>query len=575
MEVNKLVNDDLASRGLVYREDAHTHSIAHCWRCGTRLFYNPQDAWYFDVQRLKPLMKKNNEAVNWFPKHFKHGRFLKSMESAPDWCISRSRYWGSPVPVWECEKCGERYIPESIKQLEEWSGKSIEDLHKPEIDNVLITCKKCGGKARRVPEVLDSWIEAGSAAFSERHYPFDKKVELKDFFPPDYIVEYTGQIRAWFYVLHVIATALSLYKDPKKDILAKNVSVTGVILGTDGRKMSKNYGNYPDPKEMLLKYGGDALRLYLLGSPVMHAEDIKISEEEYRNQIKDFLLILWNVYNFFVTYAQAANFKPNGENNESKNPLDRWIVSRLAKFIDEVTNYGYESFDTPRIVEQSRDFLVKDLSTWYVRGIRDRVAPWVEDKADKRDALQTLWFVLTNFSKTIAPLLPFVSEEIYKNLTKEESVQLALWPNVLDQDVDLEKEMENKVRKATERAHALRKEAGIPVRQPLSSFSTTITKPKEPELEEILKKEINVLKVNWGAEKDDLDSKITPELEAEAETRSLIRKIQDERRKMGIDVTQEINVLNTWIPGDKNLVQKILKRTLARKLTKGDFKVSK
>ncbi|MBI4137165.1 class I tRNA ligase family protein, partial [Candidatus Roizmanbacteria bacterium] len=255
-----------SKRGLIFRIDPYTHKVPTCWRCHTRLYYAPQDAWYVDVQKLKPRMKETNESVNWVPDHFKTGRFLKSMEAAPDWCISRSRYWGSPVPVWECT-CGERYVPESIADLEKKSGKKISDLHKPEIDEVTITCEKCGKEVHRVPEVLDSWIEAGSASFAERHYPF-VKTDLKEFFPPDFISEYTGQIRAWFYVLHVIGAAL--YDSPA----FKNVLVSGVILGDDGRKMSKNFKNYPDPKMMLEKYGGDALRLYLLGSPVMMGGDI-------------------------------------------------------------------------------------------------------------------------------------------------------------------------------------------------------------------------------------------------------------------------------------------------------------
>jgi isoleucyl-tRNA synthetase len=248
LDANKAVNDDLEKRGLVFSDKNEKHTVPLCWRCHTRLYYAPIDAWYVDIQTLKPLLKKTNETVNWFPKHFKYGRFLKSLENAPDWNISRNRYWGSPVPVWECE-CGERFVPGSIKELEERSGKKIDDLHKPLIDEIKVDCAKCGKKVSRVSEVLDSWIEAGSASFAERNFPFNQNEKLSDFFPPDFIAEYTGQIRAWFYVLHVIGGALY------ESHAFKNVVVEGVILGTDGRKMSKNYGNYPDPKELLQKYG--------------------------------------------------------------------------------------------------------------------------------------------------------------------------------------------------------------------------------------------------------------------------------------------------------------------------------
>src|SRR3989344_6063195 len=208
LKANKAVNEELASRGLIYKDEQLPHNVPLCWRCHTRLYNAAINAWYVNVQDLKPLMNKTNEEINWFPKHFKYGRFLKSMEFAPDWNISRNRYWGSPVPVWECEKCNARFVPGSIAELEKASNSEISDLHKPEIDQVIVKCKKCGSNSLRTPEVLDSWIEAGSASFAERHFPFDKSQKLEDFFPPDYIAEYTGQIRAWFYVLHVIGAAL-------------------------------------------------------------------------------------------------------------------------------------------------------------------------------------------------------------------------------------------------------------------------------------------------------------------------------------------------------------------------------
>ncbi len=477
LKVNKLVNADLSARGLMYKEDGYTHTVPTCWRCQTRLFYSPQDAWYVNVQKLKEQMKKTNEEVNWVPKHFKYGRYLKSLENAPDWCISRSRYWGSPVPVWECTKCDKKIVPGSIAELEKLSGQKIKDLHKPQIDEVEIKCPKCSSSAKRVAEVLDSWIEAGSAPYAERHYPFEK-INLDEFFPPDFITEYTGQIRAWFYVLHVISTAIFGKK------AFKNVLVSGVILGTDGRKMSKNYGNYPDPKEMLQKYGGDALRLYLLGSPVMRGEDIRISEEAYKDQVRGLLLILWNIYNFFITYAIIDKWQPIPEKFIPKNILDQWVLSRLEGNIKNMAEKGYDKFDTPEIVGQFA-LLMQDLSLWYVRRSRERVGPSAEDQKDKNDTYQTLWIILKEYSKVLAPLIPFIADAIYTNLTGEESVHLADWPKITKEwgKSPLEKSMLSAM-KLSSTIHGHRKLHGPNVRTPYREIEY---KGREDIPEEILK----------------------------------------------------------------------------------------
>lgn len=576
LDVNEEVDTDLDKRGLVYQKDPYKHSVAHCWRCGTRLFYAPQDAWYVDVQKLKGEMKKTNEFVNWVPKHFKKGRFLKSMEAAPDWCISRSRFWGSPVPVWQCE-CNEQYVVGSFSELEVLTGKKITDLHKPGIDEVTIKCKKCGGVAKRVPEVLDSWIEAGSASFAERHYPFENESDLDKFFPPDFIVEYTGQIRAWFYVLHVIANALKLRKEEGKNKLAENVVVTGVILGTDGRKMSKNYGNYPDPKELLKRYGGDALRLYLMESPVMKGEDILISEEHYREQIKNFMLILWNAYNFFVTYANVDNWKPGKMNGKSGNVLDEWILAKLNALAAGTTE-DLENYDTVSYIANLKSF-VDDLSKWYIRRSRDRVGPGSENEKDRNCFYETVYRVLTEYSKIVAPIVPFLSESIYKNLTKEVSVHLADWPEgekLTAQNEKLVEEM-SLVREVVEKGHAIRKEKGIPVRQPLSLVTINGLGEKLGDYLYLIKDELNVKEVELSKKGKALsvkfDIKITPELEEEAKARELIRKIQEERKNMGVFLDQKIEVSAPWIPSADKLLEKVRKVTLAKELRVGEFEV--
>lgn len=579
LKANKAVNEDLAKRNLIYKDETITHTVPLCWRCHTRLYYSPIDAWYVDVQDLKKEMKKTNEKVNWFPAHFKHGRFEKSLESAPDWNISRNRYWGSPVPVWECEKCGERFVPGSIQELEERSGKKITNLHKPDIDEVTIVCQKCGSKVHRVPEVLDSWIEAGSASFGERHYPFGKQPPLESFYPPQFIAEYTGQIRAWFYVLHVIANALSLRKDGE-NFLSKNVSVTGVILGTDGRKMSKNFKNYPDPKEMLLKYGGDALRLYLLGSPVMHAEDILISEDAYKNQVRGMMLMLWNVYNFFVTYANVDGWETKTQNSKLKtqNVLDEWIVSLLNRLIKDVTE-DLEKFDTVKAIEKLQKF-VDDLSLWYIRRSRDRVGPSAENEQDKEAFYQTTYEVLTTVCRLLAPIAPFISEEIYRNLTSEESVHLTDWPkhesSILNNE--LWKQMDQ-VRKIVELGHAKRKEAGIAVKKPLGELRI---KNSELRIEEqsiqLIKDELNVKEVQVQQGDNELsvelDTAITQELKEEGDARQLIRKIQEERKKLNTSLTEQVDVVIESFP--EQFADEIKRKALVRNLTKGDsFKVEK
>ncbi len=571
LKANKLVNEDLDKRGLIYKNDPITHRLPTCWRCHTRLYYAPQDAWFVNVQALKPAMKKTNESINWFPKHFKYGRFLKSMEHAPDWNISRSRYWGSPVPVWECE-CGERFVPGSIAELEKASEQKITELHKPEIDEVTITCAKCSKRAHRVPEVLDSWIEAGSASFAERHFPFNQTEKLEEFFPPDFIVEYTGQIRAWFYVLHVIGAAL--YDSPS----FKNVVTTGVILGTDGRKMSKNYGNYPDPKEMLTKYGGDALRLYLMGSPIMHGEDILISELAYRNQVRGFLLILWNSYNYFITYANEYGWTAKSKELRAKssNVLDRWIISRLNT-LNRVVSAAIERYDTVAGIEAAQGF-VTELSTWYIRRSRDRVSFLSEDKEDKEAFFETTHHVLAILSQILAPLVPFITEEIYRNLTNEESVHLTYWPDVEEKLIDEKLEEEMVIaRKIVEITHGQRKEANIKLRQPLGSITVTVPTGLSKEVADVIAAEVNVktVTVDPGEQLSVvLNTDLTSELKAEGEARDIARSIQEERKKLGTSLTEKVVVtLPSW---PKEYEEYILKKAVVAKLTKGEkFSVQK
>ncbi len=578
LKANKAVNEDLESRGLIYKNEELSHRVALCWRCHTRLYYAAIDAWYVDVQDLKGKMKETNEQVNWFPKHFKHGRFEKSVENAPDWNISRNRYWGSPVPVWECE-CGERFVPGSIKELEDKSGKKVTNLHKPEIDEVTVLCEKCGREVHRVPEVLDSWIEAGSASFGERHYPFGDQPKLESFYAPDFIGEYTGQIRAWFYVLHVIANALDLRKDGQ-NILSRNVLVEGVILGTDGRKMSKNFKNYPDPKEMLQKYGGDALRLYLMGSPVMHGEDILISEDQYKMQVRGTMLIFWNVYNFFVTYANMDGWTPKSQSTAttSQNVLDEWILSLLSDLVVDVTK-SLDSYDTVSAIDSLKSF-VTDFSTWYIRRSRDRVGPTAPSEEDRNAFYETTHHVLITVSKLFAPIVPFFPEAIYLNLTGEESVHLADFPKVEEKLVNKQLEEEMKVvRKIVELALSQRKEAQLKVRHPLSKVTVNGVGALSEQLTQLIKDEVNIKEVVFGKQSDKeeisatLDTNITPELKAEGEARDIVRMIQDERKKLGTDLAEKVDVsLEQWPEAHEDYIKR---NALVNNLSTGEFAIKR
>ncbi len=566
LKANKAVNEDLTNRGLVYRDESYTHTVAHCWRCATQLFYNPQQAWYVDVQKLKGQMEHTNEQVNWFPHHFKHGRFLKSMQSAPDWNISRNRYWGSPIPVWECEN-GHFYVPESIVELEQASGQKIADLHMPEIDEVTVTCAECSKKAHRVSGVLDSWIEAGSASFAERHFPFNAEFDLEDFYPPDFIVEYTGQIRAWFYVLHVIGAAL--YDRPA----FKNVQVTGVIMGTDGRKMSKNFKNYPDPKTMLTTYGGDALRLYLLSTPVMKGEDIAISEAEYRNQVRGLMLVVWNVYKYFTTYANLSGVAID-DHVESTHVLDIWLKYRLQQTISDMT-LALDQYDTIVALDVINQ-LVTDTSTWWLRRSRDRMSSDNEDAADRMCAFSTMHECLVTICLLLAPLAPFISEQIYCALTGRESVHLENWPSSKDAVADEAiGDAMTHTKRLSEMGNAKRREIGVAVKQPLASL--TVAAPDEiismltPAHITLLCEELNVKKVIFQ-KNDELDvsydTVITQQLADEGRVRDIVRSIQGERKKLGTSMDELVDVvLESW-PAE--FTDEIKKKAHVGTLVKGD-----
>ncbi|PIR97926.1 MAG: isoleucine--tRNA ligase, partial [Candidatus Colwellbacteria bacterium CG10_big_fil_rev_8_21_14_0_10_42_22] len=540
-DADPLVVENLKKRGLLVKQETIIHAYPHCWRCSTPLIYMAQDSWFMRIDPIRKQMLKTNEQINWHPAHFGKKRFKYNLETAPDWSLSRARYWGTPLPVWETKE-GERIVVGSIKELEKLSGQKIKDLHRPGIDKVVLTLPS-GKKAYRVKEILDVWFESGSMPFAQDHYPFKNKAQFEKGFPADFIVEYTGQLRGWFYTLHVLATALM------NKPAFKNVVVTGVLMGTDGKKMSKSKGNYPDPKHILEKYGAESLRLYFMANKIMLGEDLDIGErdiQESRNAIN----ILHNSHKYFLTYANLHNWKKSGEN--SKNILDKWIKVRLEQFVHEYSE-SLDNFDIPTSTRTIQPF-IEDLSTWYIRRSRDRFASG--DKA----ALNTLYEVLLKFSKAVAPTLPFTAEYIYQTLKDAKdplSVHLCEYPHhkklqMVDKTLIQKMEL---IRNLASAVHTLRAQAKQPLRQKMASIVVKNSKGIKDNkgLVEILKDEINVDVVKFGVSTNKnfistkvdginiyLDKHLTQELKTEGLLRELMRALQDARKKAGLEVGQKV-----------------------------------
>jgi isoleucyl-tRNA synthetase len=508
-------------------------------------------------------MLKNAKKINWIPAHLKEGRFGNWLEGARDWSISRQRFWASVIPIWKCD-CGEMKVVGSVKELEDLSGERIVDIHKHIVDKITFKCEKCGGVMKRIPDVLDTWFDSGSMPYAQAHYPFENKESFDQTFPAQFIAEGVDQTRCWFYYLHAISTAV------KGSNAFKNVAVNGIVQAEDGKKMAKRLKNYPDPSEIFDKYGADALRFYLLSSPVVSAETINFKESEVAELVRGMFRMLWNSYSFFVLYANIDKFKPATRNPQTAtNLLDRWVISELNMLIRDV-NESMEKYELNKAVRLFPKF-IDNFSNWYIRRSRKRF--WKsENDGDKNEAYQTLWYVLAELSKLMAPFTPFIAEEIYKNLTGNESVHLAEFPKANNELVDekLNEEMDI-VRKIVSEGLQLRAKAGIKVRQPLSELRIMSHELRD-DLSEIIKEEVNVKNVK--AVKDlqniELDTEITEELKLEGQAREIIRHIQEMRKEAGYEVDNRIIVS---FEGMKDLFKKshlhkmIEKEVLATKLS--------
>jgi isoleucyl-tRNA synthetase len=540
-KADPLIIADLSGRQRLFKEEKITHSYPHCYRCETPLIYKSQVAWFMSIEPIRQQLLETNDTINWVPKHFGTGRFRYNLETAPDWSLSRTRYWGSPIPVWETDD-GEIYVAGSIAELEKMSGQKITDLHRPAIDKVVLSLPS-GKKAHRVREVLDCWFESGAMPYAQDHYPFENKKVFAKYFPADFIVEYTGQLRGWFYYLHVLGNAL------KNQNAFRQVVVHGVVLGNDGRKMSKSFGNYPDPRAVIEKYGAESLRLLFMTSGVMRGDEVSVKEEDIRDQSR-VLQVLHNTVRYFLTYANSNNFEPGKVPERAT--LDRWIKVRLEKLVDDI-DAGLGTLDFPRAARAIRPF-IEDLSTWYIRRSRDRFV------AGDEAALQTMYELLIRFSQAVAPILPFSAEHIYRLLTEETSVHLASFP-VADSPLISENagtlQLMDQVRQLASAAHKLRAEAALSLRQPLARLSVHGFNDlaNQPEYLQLLQDEVNVKAVmfdfpeveGWASETVGegtlyLDTALSEELEREGRYRELVRLIQEERKRAGFSVGDKVAV---------------------------------
>lgn len=496
------------------------HNYPHCWRCKRPLIYKAMDAWYFDIGKIKDRLIELNEDINWVPETVKHGRFGNWLAGARDWNISRNRYWSTPIPIWECESCGERVVLGSVEEIYEASGIRLADLHRQYMDQVTFKCKCCGKTMRRVPEVLDCWFESGSVPFAQKHYPFENKEWFESHFPSDFIVEYTGQIRCWFYYLHVLSVAL--FDKPA----FQNCIVHGTVLAKDGKKLAKSSKNYTDPMQLMKQYGTDAFRLYLYQTNAMLIGDLLFDESGIQDAYQQIILPYWNACNFYISYANIDGFKPEiGEAPVSDNlreerdrflsdnQLDRWMLAKLYETWQQITVH-MDSYQVNKYVEYLVS-LVDGLTNWYIRRSRRRF--WSSGMSgDKRNAYQTLYYVLVCTTKMFAPVAPILSEKIYRILTGEPSVHLAQWPEIpweyaaekLLGDVAL-------VQEVIYLARSIRNKNRVKNRQPLRSLRVALPDSSGndviAEFQDIIAEELNVKNVEIMDEVGDIaDVKYAP-----------------------------------------------------------------
>lgn len=575
---NKFIAKCLEERGIVYKIEYIEHEYPFNPRSNERVIYRAFPSWFLDVQGQKKVMLAENEQINWFPKYLKEGRFAKNIEVAPDWNLSRDRFFATAIPVWKGDK-GTIKVVGSYEELFELSGIRLEDYHRPWVDGIEFEIE--GEHFKRIPKVLDCWFESGAMPFAELHYPFENKDKFEKNYPADFIVEYVGQVRAWFYYVHCLNIALVEIGAFGEKIRVgaknayKNVITTGTLAGNDGRKMSKSLGNYTDPSVLMDQYSADALRFLLLSSPILAGEDFALLDKDV-SDIQKRLNMIWNVYDFFCTYAEVEGLATTDFNtdfsdtifltNISSNPLDVWIISRIYQLRDEITE-GMENYDIPSALSGTLLF-IDDLSNWFVRRSRRRFSR-SEDVKDKKVAFFTLHYVLVYLVRILAPFVPFLTEELYQKMTgRKESVHLLNWPEVGMIDIEVLENMTRARAIITEglaqRMNKTETEEQIKVRQPLTSL--TYAGEKLPEFyERIIADEVNVKKVIQG-EKIYLNKKLTPELLEEGWVRELVRAVQTARKKAKLLVDDKI-ILSLSVKIPNKFLKEFKSEVLADEIT--------
>ena len=587
------IMDDLKERGLLHHRDIYRHTYPFCWRCDTPLLYYAKSSWYIRTSALKDDLVEGNSRINWYPDHIKEGRFGEWLRNNVDWAISRERYWGTPIPIWQCGSCSNQVCIGGKDDLKEHLGPNAGvvdglDLHRPYVDGITLPCDQCDGTMLRIPEVMDCWFDSGAMPFAQSHYPFENPdMEREGLFPADYICEAVDQTRGWFYSLHALSTLL------KGEPSYRNVICLGLILDERGRKMSKRVGNVVEPMPLLDEHGADALRWYLFTAS-QPGEARRFSSRLVNQTLRQVLLTLWNIYSFFTGYATIDKFDPSQKPADWKpeNELDRWVLSELNALVAEV-GYCMENYDPTNAGRRIQEF-VDRLSNWYVRRSRRRFWRSDEGDADKLSGYYTLHTCLVTVSKLMAPLAPFVSEEIYQNLVctvdpeAPDSVHLAEYPvadeSLVDEDL---MEATRLAMRIASMGRAARSKSGLKVRQPLASAAIRTRTPSErayivqvrPQIiDELNIKDVELLDddadlflqaqeqaggeaeavVSLGHYTASLEAgymvavngEITPELAEEGLARELVHRIQGLRRSANFEVSDHIE---TWYDGPGEL----------------------